>query len=99
MTRSIRPGYVDVQFVDFDGVRFKLSTPDKKSATILLLSMNIRCWSELANYGVNDVLQRVYAGLVVAQPEPEYDVSLEINLDQLPPEGGKYSLCVARMRA
>ncbi|KAI0723677.1 actin-like protein ARPC2 [Fomitopsis betulina] len=85
--KAAKPGYVDVQFVDFDGVRFKLSTPDKKSATILLLSMNIRCWSELANYGVNDVLQRVYAGLVVAQPEPEYDVSLEINLDQLPPEG------------
>lgn len=86
-----RPGYVDVQFVDFDGVRFKLSTPDKKSVNNLLLSMNIRCWGELVKYGVNEVLQREYGNLVVAQPEPDYDVSLEINLEQLPPDGGESS--------
>ncbi|KZT65861.1 actin-related protein ARPC2 [Daedalea quercina L-15889] len=85
--KAARPGYVDVQFVDFDGVRFKLSTPDKKSVTNLLLSMSIRCWDELVKYGVNDVLQREYGGLLAAQPEPDYNVSLEINLEQLPPEG------------
>lgn len=63
--------------------------------------MNIRCWSELVKYGVNEVLRREYGGLVLAQPELDYDVSLEINLEQLPPEGGKYSsfvICVAGMR-
>ena len=86
-----RPSSLDVQFVDFDGVRFKLSTPDKKSVTNLLLSMNIRCWDELVKYGVNDVLRREYGGLVSALPEPDYNVSLEINLEQLPPEGGASS--------
>lgn len=72
--------------MDFDGVRFHLTTPDRKSA--LLLSMNIRCWDELVQYGVMDILQREYGSLVQAQPEPEYNVSLEIDLEKAPPEGG-----------
>ncbi|OCH94895.1 actin-like protein ARPC2 [Obba rivulosa] len=83
--KAIKPSSLDVQFVDFDGVRFRLSTPERK--TSLLLSMNIRCWDELVNYGVHDILVREYGGLVKVQPEPEYNVSLEIDLDQIPPEG------------
>ena len=79
---------LDVQFVDFDGVRFRLSTPDRKTA--LVLSMNIRCWDELVRYGVNDILKREYGSLVKAEPEFDYNVSLEIDLEQLPPEGGEY---------
>ncbi|KAI0049005.1 actin-like protein ARPC2 [Auriscalpium vulgare] len=80
-----KPSSLDVQFVDFDGVRFHLSTPERKSA--LLLSMHIRCWDELVRYGAQEVLQREYGPLVQAQPEPEYNVSLVIDLDTAPPEG------------
>ncbi|KDQ59216.1 hypothetical protein JAAARDRAFT_33952 [Jaapia argillacea MUCL 33604] len=80
-----KPSSLDVQFVDYDGVRFHLSTPDRK--TVLLLSMSIRCWDELAKYGAADVLRREYGPLVKDQPEPEYNVSLEIDLEQAPPEG------------
>ncbi|KAF7978853.1 hypothetical protein HWV62_44669 [Athelia sp. TMB] len=80
-----KPSSLDVQFVDYDGVRFHLSTPDRK--TILLLSMHIRCWAELAQYGAIDVLQREYGSLLQSQAEDEYNVSLQIDLEQVPPEG------------
>jgi hypothetical protein len=85
-----RPSSLDVQFVDFDNVRFHLSTPDRK--TQLLLSMNIRCWDELAQYGAVDVLRREYGSLYSATPEPDYHVSLSIDLEQVPPEGGACSV-------
>ncbi|KAI0259874.1 Arp2/3 complex, 34 kd subunit p34-Arc-domain-containing protein [Gloeopeniophorella convolvens] len=80
-----KPSSLDVQFVDFDGVRFHLSTPDRKTA--LLLSMHIRCWDELVRYGALDILKREYGSLVQAQPESDYNVSLLIDLDTAPPEG------------
>ncbi|GBE88455.1 Actin-related protein 2/3 complex subunit 2 [Sparassis crispa] len=83
--KFIKPSSLDVQFVDFDGVRFHLSTPERKTG--LVLSMNIRCWDELVKYGVRDVLSREYGRMVKPAPEPEYNVSLEIDLEQIPPEG------------
>ncbi|KAI0059201.1 actin-like protein ARPC2 [Artomyces pyxidatus] len=83
--KFIKPSSLDVQFVDFDGVRFHLSTPDRKTA--LLLSMNIRCWDELVQYGALDVLKREYGPLLQAQPESEYNVSLLVDLETAPPEG------------
>lgn len=84
--RSQRPSSLDVQFVDFDDVRFRLSTPERK--TQLLLSMSIRCWAELVKYGVMDILQREYGTRVRAQPEPEYNVSLELDLEHFPTDAG-----------
>lgn len=81
-----RPSSLDVTFVDFDNVRFHMSTPDRK--TVIVLSMNIRCWDELAKYGAHDVLSREYGSLVRAETEPDHHVSLEIDLEQVPPEGG-----------
>lgn len=72
--------------MDYDGVRFHLSTPERK--TQLVLSMSIRCWNELVHYGVNDILQREYGPLVSSNVEPEYNVTLEIDLENIPPEGG-----------
>jgi actin related protein 2/3 complex subunit 2 len=83
--KIIKPSSLDVQFVDYDGVRFHLSTPERKTA--LLLSMHIRCWAELVQYGANDVLKREYGSLMKGQAEPEYNVSLEIDLEQIPAEG------------
>jgi len=82
----IRPGSLDVVFVDYDNVRFHLSTPERK--TILLLSMNIRCWDELVQYGALDVLRREYGALLSSQVEPDYNVSLEIDLEQAPTDPG-----------
>lgn len=87
-----RPSSLDVQFVDYDGVRLHISTPEKK--TVIILSMNIRCWDELVSYGALEVLKREYGSLLKDQPEPDYNVSLEIDLEQIPQDAGEYSLNV-----
>ncbi|EGN99013.1 hypothetical protein SERLA73DRAFT_181793 [Serpula lacrymans var. lacrymans S7.3] len=79
-----KPSSLDVAFVDFDGVRFHISTPDRK--TVIQLSMNIRCWDELVQFGAMNILQREYGSLLKPSPEPEYNVSLDIDLDQVPAE-------------
>ncbi|KAI6107899.1 Arp2/3 complex, 34 kd subunit p34-Arc-domain-containing protein [Pisolithus sp. B1] len=80
--KAAKPSSLDVAFVDFDGVRFHMSTPEKK--TVLQLSMSIRCWDELALYGALDILKREYGSLISAATEPEYNVTLQIDLEQLP---------------
>ncbi|KAI0350049.1 actin-like protein ARPC2 [Trametes cingulata] len=85
--KASQPSALDVQFVDFDGVRFRLTTPDRKVPTALALSMNIRCWDELVRYGVNDILKREYGSLLRGEPEFGYNVTLDIDLEQIPPEG------------
>ncbi|VDC04925.1 unnamed protein product [Peniophora sp. CBMAI 1063] len=80
-----KPTALDVSFVDFDGVRFRLTTPERK--TQLTLSMSIRCWSELVSYGALELLSREYGSLLRSAPEPDYDVSLDIDLEQVPPAG------------
>jgi actin related protein 2/3 complex subunit 2 len=54
--------------------------------------MSIRCWAELAKYGANDIMKREYGSLVKAQAEPDYNVSLEIDLEEIPTEYGGYLL-------
>ncbi|KAF8920568.1 actin-related protein ARPC2 [Mucidula mucida] len=82
-----KPTSLDVKFVDYDGVRFHLSTPQKKSQ--LLLSMHIRCWDELVKYGAMGVLEREYGALLSASAEPDYNVSMEIDLEQVPAAPGE----------
>jgi actin related protein 2/3 complex subunit 2 len=50
--------------------------------------MHIRCWAELEGYGALDIMRREYGNLLSATTEPEYNVSLEIDLAGVPPEGG-----------
>ncbi|WWD18970.1 hypothetical protein CI109_103427 [Kwoniella shandongensis] len=82
--RFEKPSRADIQFVDYDNVRFHLSTPSSKSQ--LLLSMSIQCWPDLLKYGARDHLQQEYAGYLLDEgnTEPEYDVSLLIDLEKLP---------------
>ncbi|OSC99944.1 actin-like protein ARPC2 [Trametes coccinea BRFM310] len=85
--KAAQPSALDVQFVDFDGVRFRLTTPDRKVPTALVLSMSIGCWEELVRYGVNDIFKREYGSALRAEPEFGYNVTLDLNLEQFPPEG------------
>jgi len=80
-----KPAALDEHFVDYDGVRFHMSTPERK--TLLQLSMNIRCWSELAAFGAQDVIKREYGQWVAPEVESEYNVTLLFDTDKVPPEG------------
>lgn len=79
---------MDIQFVDYDNVRFHLSTPNSKSS--ITLSMGIQCWPDLVKYGARQHLEQELGAYVVAESEtePEYDISLVIDLEQLPQSPG-----------
>jgi actin related protein 2/3 complex, subunit 2 len=88
LTSATRPSSVDIQFVDYDGVRFHLSATSERK-TIILLSMNIRCWNDLVRYGAKEILQREYGHHLKDESEPDYDVSLEIDLERMPADVGE----------
>ncbi|KAI1170466.1 Arp2/3 complex [Nemania sp. FL0916] len=75
------PAHIDQTVSDFDGVTFHISTPETK--TQILVSLQIRCFKELVQYGAEDVLQREYGQYVVA-PETGYDFSVLVDLENLP---------------
>ena len=70
---------------DFDGVTFHLSTPETKSK--ILISIAVKCFKELLQYGAQEVLEREY-GPYIAPPEAGYDFSVLIDLQQLPEDAG-----------
>lgn len=80
---------MDIQFVDYDNVRFHLSTPESK--TKILLSMGIQCWPDLVKYGARDHLQKEFEGMLLGEgeTEPEYDVSVGVDLEGLPEGEGE----------
>ncbi|KAI3332304.1 Arp2/3 complex [Xylariaceae sp. AK1471] len=77
------PAHIDQTVSDFDGVTFHISTPETK--TQILVSLQIRCFKELVQYGAEDVLHREYGQYVVA-PETGYDFSILVDLENLPAE-------------
>ncbi|KAI0161697.1 P34-Arc-domain-containing protein [Hypoxylon sp. FL1284] len=77
------PASIDQTVSDFDGVTFHISTPEGK--TKILISIQIRCFKELVQYGAEQVLQREYGPYVVA-PEAGYDFSILVDLENLPAE-------------
>ena len=70
---------------DFDGVTFHISTPESKSK--ILVSIQVKCFSELLKYGAQQVLEREYGPYVVA-PENGYNFSVLVDLDSLPDDKG-----------
>lgn len=76
---------IDQTVSDFDGVLFHISTPEGK--TKILVSIQIKCYRDLVKYGAEQVLNREY-GEYVVPPEPGYDFSVLVDLENLPAEKG-----------
>lgn len=89
---------MDIQFVDYDNVRFHLSTGDSK--TQVMLSMGIQCWPDLVKYGAREHLQQEFGAMLQdeASTEPEYNVSVVVDLEQLPASAGRYPLICLEQR-
>jgi actin related protein 2/3 complex, subunit 2 len=85
LTERFAPGAspvsIDQIVSDFDGVTFHISTPTAK--TKILLSLSIKCYRDLLQYGAQSVLQREY-GDYSTDVEAGYDFSIMIDLEQLP---------------
>ena len=82
---SAPPVNIDQTVSDFDGVTFHISTPESKSK--ILVSIQVKCFNELLNYGAQQVLEREYGPYVVA-PENGYNFSVLVDLDGLPDDKG-----------
>lgn len=76
------PQSIDQVVSDFDGVTFHVSTPTTK--TQILISLSIKCFRELIQYGAEAVLQREY-GQYITDTEAGYDFSILVDLENLPP--------------
>ncbi|KAI9687240.1 MAG: erg10, acetyl-CoA C-acetyltransferase [Bathelium mastoideum] len=75
------PSSIDQVVSDFDGVTFHISTPESK--TKILISISLRCFNELVQYGAQEVLEREYGPYIVS-PEQGYDFSVAVDLENLP---------------
>ena len=74
---------------------FHLSTPESKSK--ILISIAVKCFKELLQYGAQDVLEREY-GPYITTPEAGYDFSVIIDLQQLPEDAGTWGEFSGRRR-
>ena len=84
--RRAPPVSIDQVVSDFDNVAFHVSTPETK--TKILISISLKCYRELLEYGAQQVLEREYGPYIVT-PEAGYDFSVLIDLENLPTEPGR----------
>lgn len=80
------PVSIDQVVSDFDNVVFHVSTPETKSK--ILISIAVKCYRELLQYGAQEVLEREYGPYTVS-PEAGYDFSVLIDLENLPADQGE----------
>ncbi|CAJ0959528.1 unnamed protein product, partial [Mesorhabditis belari] len=77
-----QPDKVNVNFCDFDGVYYLLSNPNGDKSKIRL-SIALKFFKELQQHGADTLLQREYGSLLVT-PEPQFNVTLEFDLNAIP---------------
>lgn len=75
---------------DFDGVTYRISTPESKS--VINISLGWACAAELFTHGAKDVLRREYGNFLLDTPEQGYDVTLSIDLETISTDAGNFPL-------
>lgn len=73
---------VDVTVADFDGVLFHISNLNGDK-TKVRVSISLKFYKELQEHGADELLRREYGSLLIA-PEEGYNVTLLIDLAQIP---------------
>jgi len=81
---------------DFDGVTFSLGTPTE-ARNIVHVSMSMKGYSDLKQYGVDDVMKRVY-GANLVNAESGYDVTVRVDVQNKPADVAKFVREVALMK-
>ncbi len=75
---------LSVSIADFDGVLYHLSTPNNSDRKKIVVSISLKFYKELQDHGADDLLKRVYGPLLLAKAEDGYDVSIQIDLSDIP---------------
>lgn len=87
---------MEAVIADFDAVTYHIFTsPDAKN--ILNISMSMKTYSQLKNFGVDDVMKKCYGDIIV-EPENGYDFSISIDCSKKPADHVKFAHDVALMK-
>jgi len=89
---------LDITIADFDGVQFHISTPDANNKNLIQVSMQWRCFSELVKHGASVDLKRYYGPFLQAKAEENYDVTLLIDLANVPGDKAKLAETVSLLK-
>lgn len=83
-----KPESLELNWADFDGVTYRLSTPNADNKHELRLSMSMKCYGNaLVSYGAQAYMQREYGPWLASTAEPGYDVTLDLDETQLAGSG------------
>lgn len=77
-----KPDNVDITVADFDGVLYHISNPDQNKSKIMV-SVSLKFYKDLQEHGADELIKREYESFIVA-PEPNYNVSVVIDLEKVP---------------
>jgi len=82
------PEALCVSLADFDGVQYRMANPtgadNAPDKTKINISVALKFYKELSSHGADALLKRVYGGLLLAKPEDGYDVTLQVDLNNVP---------------
>lgn len=87
-----RPGAVDQTFTDFDGVSYHVESSKEGPLT---LSIDLRCWDELVQYGASELLANTYGAWVSPDVETGYNATLKFDYAALPAPGADREALIA----
>jgi len=74
---------LNINLADFDGVLYRISTPNNEK-TKVAISISLKFYKELQSHGADELLREIYGDLFMAQPEEGFDVSVQIDLTNVP---------------
>jgi len=74
---------LNINLADFDGVLYRISTPNNEK-TKVAISISLKFYKELQSHGADELLKKIYGDLFMAQPEEGFDVSVQIDLTNIP---------------
>lgn len=89
---------LDITAADFDGVQFHISTPDANNRNLIQVSMQWRCFSELLKQGASVDLKRYYGPFLQQKAEDNYDVTLLIDMANIPGDKAKLAETVSLLK-
>jgi len=74
---------IDIKVADFDGVLYRLSNPEGAKSKINV-SVSLKFYKELQEHGADNLLKREYGSLLLDTPEEGYDVTVQLDLENIP---------------
>lgn len=78
-----KPESIDITIADFDGVLYHISNLDQDRMK-LRVSISLKFYKDLEEHGAYDLLKKIYGACLLEEAEPDYNVSLLYNLEELP---------------